>query len=256
MGFWRNVGKIFTAPTHLVSRAVEKIGSWMSESTVPIIYKSGDFIEKVGQAMEPIFYREETATTKDVIDISIVCKGYYIEASEKINNEMRPLISSSENKLDAIKKEIILLVPTDIYEVIKGIATESVDVFNGILKKANDKISEKISISNDEFKEFLSIYSDDERKEKCHRYIGEVMTETLNCYTKEIISETNKKILEMVTKIKEYSDDIEEDLLKNKREQEELLAKKDDIEHTKVLFSKKVVDLSYLSGILACTDNN
>ncbi len=256
MGFWRNIGKIFTAPQHLVSKAVEKIGSWMSESTSSFVWKTGDFIERVGQAIDPIFYREETATIKDVVDISVVCKEYYIEASEKINNEIQPLISSAENRIDGIKNEVIILVPTDIYEEVKNVATKSNTILDGILKKANDTISEKISISNDEFKGFLSIHSDNERKEKCRIYIDKVMTETLNCSSKEIISETNSIIRNMISKITEYLDDIEEDLLKIQKEQEDFFAKKDDIEHIKAQFSKKTVDLAYLSGILACTDNN
>lgn len=254
MGFWRIVGKIFTAPQHLVAKAVEKIGSRLSESFSPILYNTGDFIEKVGKAIDPICYREETATSKDVVDISVVCKDYYIQASEKINNEIQPLIATAENKIDGIKNEIMILVPNTIYEEIKNISAKSKELFEGILKKANDTISEKISISNEEFKEFLSERSDYERKEKCLTYIDKVMQETFDCSKKEILLETNSIISNMILKITEYLDDIEEDLLNAKKEQENFYSKKDDLD-IKEQFSKKTVDLAYLNCIISTTDN-
>lgn len=253
MGFWKNVGKFLTAPQHFIAKTVEKIGGLMSESLSPILYMPGDFIEKIGQAIDPIFYREETSNPKAVVDINVVCKEYFIEASEKFDCEIASLIKKAENKIDSIENEIILLVPYEIYEEVKNISSESAKLFEDISKNAKDIISEKISLSNEEFKNVLGTQSDGERKEKCRKYISEVIANTMNCSSKEINSGVNSIIQNMICVINNHLNAIKEDLSKSQEKQKEFYSKKDNIGYIIEQFSKQAVDISYLTNIISLT---
>lgn len=254
MGFRNILGKVVTFGQHVVSKAVEKIGDVLSNSNAKILYKAGWALQDLGEIIDSPFYNSDTATCTEVVDTSGRCKVFFIEASEKVNNRVDEIIDRSSKIIDEIKNQTMPLVPQDVFEEIKKEASD--DFFEEIRKDAFDTISEKISVSNKEFENLLRITSDDERNEKCRQYIATTMESTLTTATNKIVSDRNRIINNMLSIVEKFYKTCEEDLLNYQKKQEEINSKKEDMEYLENQFLDETINLSFLSCIISCTNNN